>query len=104
LGVRIRTVASPSGPNNVVGKLSEKDFYIDARTFQITTVEDLSYPTDKIAHGIHRQVTFSDYRDVGGSFFPFSMSEQVGKNRLLMEIHLKDVSINPPLTDHDFEP
>jgi len=104
LGVRIRTVPSPSGPDNIVGKLSEKDFYVDAQTFQITTVEDLSYPTDKIANGLHRQVTFSDYRDVGGTFFPFSMSEQVGKNRRLMEIHLKDLSVNPPLTDHDFEP
>jgi hypothetical protein len=103
-GIRIRTVTTPRGPSDIGGKLSEKDFYIDAQTFQINTVEDLSYPREEIAGGMRRRITFSDYRDVDGTSFPFSISEQVGKGRHLMQIRLNEVSINVPLTDHDFMP
>jgi hypothetical protein len=103
-GIRIRSANAPSGPGDIGGKLSEKDFYIDAQTFQITTVEDFSYPRENIAGGIRRRITFADYRNVDGTFFPFSISEQVGKRRRLMEIHLTEVSINVPLTDRDFMP
>ena len=103
-GVRIRDTRIPVGQVNVGGKLLEKDFYIDGQTFQVIAVEDVSYPMDKIAGGISRRVTFSDYRVVNGTPFPFSISEQVGHHRRLMAIHLVEVSINVPLSDHDFAP
>lgn len=103
-GVRVHTATAPNGPGDIGGKLSEKDFYIDVQTFQIITVEDLSYPRERIADGIPHRITFSDYRNVDGIIFPFSIAEQVGKKRRLMGIHLNDMRINVPLTDNDFMP
>jgi hypothetical protein len=101
-GVRIRTAPAPA--RDFHGELSEKTFYIDAKTFQLLTVEDHAYPRDRLTDGIHRSLTFSDYREIGGISFPFSISEDVAHHRHLMEIHLKSVSINVPLGDRDFEP
>jgi len=103
-GVRIRDARAHAGPLDVGRKLLGKDFYIDGQTFQVVAVEDFSYPMDKIAGGIRRRVTFSDYRVVNGTPFPFSISEQVGHQQRLMTIHLEEVSINVPLSDRDFEP
>jgi hypothetical protein len=101
-GVRIRT--APSLVKDFRGELSEKKFYIDAKTFQILTVEDHAYPRDRLTDGIHRSLTFSDYRQLDGLSFPFSISEEVAHHRRLMEIHLTKVSTNAALTDQDFEP
>ncbi|MGA3103407.1 MAG: hypothetical protein ABSD53_02935 [Terriglobales bacterium] len=99
LSVRVRPA-----PEGLHAELLEKQFYVDASTFQIITVEDKAYPRDRLADGIHRSVTFSDYRELGGISFPFSISEDVAHHRHLMEIHLKTVSINAALSDRDFEP
>ncbi len=102
LGVRIRI--APSFAAEINGELSEKKFYIDGKSFQVITVEDKAYPRDRLTDGIHRSLTFSDYREIGGISFPFSISEDVAHHRHLMEIHLKTVSINAALSDRDFEP
>jgi hypothetical protein len=99
LSIRVRPAAG-----GFHAELLEKQFYVDAHTFQIITVEDKAYPRDRLADGIHRSVTFSDYRQIGGVSFPFSISEDVAHHRHLMEIHLKTVSINGPVSDRDFEP
>jgi hypothetical protein len=103
-GVRIRVARNSPGPVSLGDNLLGRDFYIDGQTLQLISVEDVSYPMDRIADGIPRRVTFSDYRVVQGMPFPFSISEEVGHRQRLMTIHLTDVSMNVPLTDHDFEP
>jgi hypothetical protein len=108
-GVRIRFATAPAGPGNIVSEMSTRDFYIDEQTFQIDSSEDQSYPKEKVGYGVGRRIVFSDYRAVGETTFPFTVSEligleQVGKERRLMEIRLDQVTINAPVSDQDFKP
>jgi hypothetical protein len=104
LGIRIYAARTHVGPGGIGAKLLEKDFYIDSQTFQLVSVDDFSYPMDRIADGIRRRVVFSDYRAVQGTLFPFAISEQVGHRQRLMAIHLNEVQINASVNNHDFEP
>jgi len=102
--VRVQTAPGFPASKDTRRKLSEKKYYIDARTYKIVSVEDFAYPRRWIADGIRRRIVFSDYRQVQGAWLPFSISEIAGKDRRLLTIRLNEASINVPLSDSDFEP
>ncbi len=102
-GVRIALVPPAEDPQGVGKNVLGKDIYVDSESFQIAGIGDFSYGMDDLTTRIRRRVIFSDYRDVGGVLFPFSIYERIGDNAPLLEMHFTDVTVTA-FTDQDFAP
>lgn len=103
VGVHIRTLSLPYFATDVRVQLVDKDFYFDATTFQIITVEDYAFPSDQIMNGVRHQVQFSNYQLVQGIMVPFSIADSIG-NQAFTAFTLNQVSFNAGYTDSQFQP
>jgi hypothetical protein len=100
--IRVQPISLDIEPSGLLHKLSTKDYFIDANTFQILSTLDMVHPDRDFYDEYPHEVTFSDYRRVNGIPVPFSVEERVaGQHAWTMQ--LSSVNLNPGLSDQDFQ-
>lgn len=92
----------PDTLGNDLSRLSTRDYFIDAASFQLLSTVDMVYPQRDPASGHSREIFFSDYRLVNGILVPFSISETVVGQRT-WTIQVNQITFNSGLRDTDFE-
>ncbi|MHB8502560.1 MAG: hypothetical protein ACYDHE_16665 [Candidatus Acidiferrales bacterium] len=96
-----KTFSSNLDPSGIVSKLTARDFFIDATTFQIVSTLDMVHPASASTIDYPRETQFSDYRAVNGILVPFSITE-VATGQRTYSIQLNQVTFNSGLQDSDF--
>lgn len=89
-------------PNGVRSKLTTKDFYIDATTFNVIATLDMVHPKSNVMEEHPHEVRFSDYRAVSHMLVPFSIAE-LCNGQPASAIELTEISFNHSLQDTDFD-
>jgi hypothetical protein len=83
------------------GRLTRKDFFINAATFQLISTLDMVHPKNESDVDKSHEVDFSDYQTVDGVLVPFTISEIViGQHTFT--IQLQQVTFNGSVNDSDF--
>lgn len=88
--------ASVSDPDGYFHNFHSVEYFIDASTFQILMTQDI------VAKRSVRQITYSDYRMIGGILVPFSISEQLD-GVPDWQIVVGQITFNSGLQDSDFQ-
>jgi hypothetical protein len=98
----IRVKQSFGAGDKLLGKLGEKEFFIDPTTFYVVGTRDMVHPEGRIKTDDTRDVLFADYRVVDGIAVPFFI-EELGGGQRTFAIQLEKISFNGGLADADFE-
>jgi hypothetical protein len=96
-----RTLPAVGDPKGLFARLTRREFFIDATSFQIVATLDMVHPPDASTIDYPREVQFSDYRVVNGILVPFSIVE-VATGQRTYSIQLNQVTFNSGLQDTDF--
>jgi outer membrane lipoprotein-sorting protein len=84
-------------------RLTTRDFYFDAASFQLVMTRDLFHPANRSTVDYVHEIQFADFRNMNGVLVPFSIEEFVmGQHR--SSIQLDKIGFNSSLTDSDFKP
>jgi hypothetical protein len=94
----LKTADDPAGDGIRLGRL---DVFVDATTFLVVKLQDVIHAEDKVSDTYSRELIFSDYRFVNGTFMPFAISERFGGQHT-WSMQLDSISSNSVLTDSDF--
>lgn len=89
-------------PNGLRSKLTTKDFYIDATTFNVTATLDMVHPKNNSIEERPHELRFSDYRPVSQMLVPFSIVE-LFSGQPASAIDLTEITFNHSLQDSDFD-
>jgi hypothetical protein len=97
-----RKAKAPIDPNNMLSKMSTRDYFVDPTTAQVVLVRDSMAAPDNSSELYPHEVAFSDYRNSNGVLVPYAISEQFGGQRT-WTIQLTAIAFNQGLSDADFE-
>ncbi len=86
----------------IFSELATRDYFIDPTTYQLLKVEDMAHPAQSLTENYQHEISFSDYRLVGGVLVPFTISETIAGQQT-WTIQLNQISFNTGLTDSDFQ-
>ncbi len=75
-------------------------YYFDMENFVLIAMQ--SEITSGEAKGMISEVTFSDYQEIGGLYFPFSMTQGV-KDQPGVPISMSEIVLNPKVDDLEFK-
>jgi hypothetical protein len=101
-GVRLQAVfPAKSDPFEMRSNLSQKDFFLDPKTFLIVRTSDMAYRPGR-TQGVLHEMVFSDYRRVDGILVPFSIKETIF-HQPTSTMQLQDVKFDTGVTDSDFK-
>ncbi|HEV2963659.1 MAG TPA: hypothetical protein VG649_17670 [Candidatus Angelobacter sp.] len=89
-------------PQGLLSRLTRKDFFIDASTFQVVSTLDMLHPERQSGVDYPHEVQFSDYRQVEGILVPFAITEITSGQRTFT-IQLNQFTANTGLFDRDFQ-
>jgi len=89
-------------PTGILSKLTKRDFFIDATTFQVVSISDMVHPEKITTIDIPHEMQFSDYQTVNGVVVPFSISE-LADGQHTYTIQLSQITFNTGLQDSDFQ-
>jgi len=85
----------------MLGRLTRKDFFINATTFQVVSTLDMAHPKNESDVDKSHEVDFSDYQAVDGVLVPFTISEVlIGQHTFT--IQLQQITFNGSINDSDF--
>jgi hypothetical protein len=99
----VRNLPSDSTANQVVSKLTTRDFFIDQQTLQVLGTRDAAHPDSPIAGAVTHEMQFSNYQTVNGVSVPFTITELVG-GQTTWTIQLTQIAFNVGLSDSNFQP
>jgi hypothetical protein len=101
--IRVQRKANAAiDPNNMLSKMSTRDYFLDPATAQVVFIRDsMAAPYDSSELYTH-EVSFSDYRNSDGLLLPYSITEQIGGQRT-WTIQLTSIAFNQGLSDADFQ-
>ena len=91
-----RPLAPGSDPNNRLIEYLTVDYFIDSSTLQIVMMQD------SVADFAPRQISYSDFRPIGGFLVPFSVNETVQGHQFRL-FQLNQITFNSGLQDSDFQ-
>jgi hypothetical protein len=87
------SAAAPSGDIVTVGRT--RDIFIDATSFQVVKV------SDTLPKGVPHEIHYSDYRPVGVTLMPFSITEEIAGQQAWI-VQLNQISLNAGLQETSF--
>jgi hypothetical protein len=83
-------------------KLATKDFFVDATSFQLLKIQDVTHPPKNFTEDYSHEIYFSDYRTVNGVLVPFGISEKIAGQQTWV-VQLTQVTFNNNPSDLDFQ-
>jgi hypothetical protein len=91
-----------SDPDGTLNRLFTAYYLFDPSTFRLVLIQDKTHPVDRLTRDIDHELDFADFRSVNGVQFPFNISERIAGQETF-SIQLSNVTMNPGLTDSDFQ-
>jgi hypothetical protein len=85
----------PGGQSDPMIEYNTRDFFVDTTSYQVVMTRD------SIPKHVTREVLYSDFRPTNGVLIPFSISEQLGGQKV-WNIQLTQINFNLGLTDSMF--
>ncbi len=101
-GTEVYKVRLTKEPISVDGKMVESIsyYYFDTESFVVLAMENEVY--EGPGKGSTMVSKLSDYEEVGGLYFPFSISQSVKGGKQLFSIEFKKIELNPKVDDKVF--
>jgi hypothetical protein len=100
--IRIEPIPLEREPSGLLRRLTTKDLFIDAASFQVQSTLDKVHPDYDYSQDYPHEIRFSDYSEINGILVPISCSERVA-GQLTWSLKLAVFELNSELTDNDFE-
>jgi hypothetical protein len=102
-GIRLQdTVAASGDPLGVRTKLGQTDLLIDPNSFLVLRIRDSVPGRSLTGPRVSHEMIFSDYGQVNGVQFPFSVTQTIG-HQPTDTIQFSQVNFNTGLSDSDFQ-
>lgn len=80
---------------NSMAQYNRSNYFIDSATYELLAVQDV-IPKNNV-----HQISYADYKQVGGVAVPFSITEEIG-GQIIREIELNEINFNLGLQDSAF--
>lgn len=96
-----KTYTFRQDPTGLRGPSEARDFYIDPKTFLVSTISDRFHFGTPAGHGAPHEIIYSNYQTQNGIVAPFTIVETI-RGVPGSTVQLTQVAFNTGLTDSDF--
>ena len=97
----IRNFDNASDPDGTLSALSRTDYYVDAQSFLVLRIEDLTHPAQSASESYSHTIDFDGYAAMRGVAVPTHIREKVA-GQTTWDLQIASINFNPSLSDADF--
>lgn len=97
----LRNFGKAIDPDGTLSMLSRADYYVDAQTFLVLRIEDLTHPAQSISESYRHTIDFDSYAAIRGIAVPTRVREKIA-GQTTWELQIASITFNSSLTDADF--